>query len=184
MLGWLVSTLKVDSASARGRLCSIGAELNPAFTNAAFTLLNYTRCIGHVVAVCPYTLHERRVNALPPPRTLSTAVPNFYLLSFHGSSSSFSVAMLVDLSHHHLPQLNVLRQARIDQRCSAHSVFLFPSGVLGIPSADNHCARHSRPFCFALLFFDWLRKRTARRFRVPPHKVQGLRHFRKPGEKL
>jgi hypothetical protein len=35
------------------------------------------------------------------------------------------------------------------------SAFLFPSGVLGTASADIRCARHLRPFCFALpLIFE------------------------------
>jgi hypothetical protein len=33
-----------------------------------------------------------------------------------------------------------------------HRVFLFLPGVLGTASADTRCARHWRPFCFALLF--------------------------------
>jgi hypothetical protein len=40
----------------------------------------------------------------------------------------------------------------MDQAVRFVPVFLFPSDVLGAASADTRCARHLRPFCFALLF--------------------------------
>jgi hypothetical protein len=60
-------------------------------------------------------------------------------------------------------------------------MFLFLPGVLGTASADNRCARHSCPFCFAHHFFA-LRKRTASGF-GPTTKFKGYA-FRKYSEKL
>jgi hypothetical protein len=54
------------------------------------------------------------------------------------------------------------------------SLFLFLPDVLGTASADNRCARHSCPFCFAPSFLCF-EEAHRERFRSH-HKVQGL-HF-------
>jgi hypothetical protein len=58
-------------------------------------------------------------------------------------------------------------------KLSRFSCLLFLPDVLGTASADIRCARHLRPFCFALHCSD-LRKAHRERFRSH-HKVQGLR---------
>src|SRR5690242_16627875 len=55
--------------------------------------------------------------------------------------------------------------------------------VLGTASAGTRCARHLRPFCFALVC--WINFCAAHRKRFRSHhKVQRGCAFRKPGEKL
>jgi hypothetical protein len=61
----------------------------------------------------------------------------------------------------------VFRIAVIDPSCPVPPYSSFLPDVLGTASADTRCARHWRPFCFALLFYA-LRKRTAPRVSAPP----------------
>jgi hypothetical protein len=63
------------------------------------------------------------------------------------------------------------------------ALFLFFPDVLGTASADNRCARHSCPFCFARIIFFGFEEAHRERFRCH-HKVQGLRLSQIPRKTL